>query len=125
MRFKTDRTSLTPRRFNPRFNKAIAAYASAASAVGVAILAAAQPAEGKIVYTKTREIFTGVTRSTSTTMALPISASAIVPVEGRPPPHGRSPAQQETRCASGLHSPVTLELCRVALPSVRSRRSYL
>src|SRR5579863_3731826 len=63
MRFKTDRTSLTPRRFNPRFNKAIAAYASAASAVGVAILAAAQPAEGKIVYTKTREIFTGVTQA--------------------------------------------------------------
>jgi hypothetical protein len=31
----------------------IAAYATAASAFGLALLAAAQPAEGKIVYTKT------------------------------------------------------------------------
>ena len=62
MRFKTDRTSLTLHQLNPRFNKAIAAYASAASAVGVALLATAQPAEAKIVYTKTRETLTGVTQ---------------------------------------------------------------
>jgi len=41
------------RQLNPRLDKMIAAYATAASAVGLALLAAAQPAEGKIVYTKT------------------------------------------------------------------------
>ena len=45
-----------PRRkqLNPRFDKMLAAYTTAAGAtVGLALLAAAQPAEAKIVYTKT------------------------------------------------------------------------
>ncbi|MGH9496691.1 MAG: hypothetical protein ACRD3B_16960 [Candidatus Sulfotelmatobacter sp.] len=62
MAVKTDRTSRTLHQLNPGLNKAIAAYATAASAVGVALLAATPPAEAKIVYTKTRQTFTGVTQ---------------------------------------------------------------
>src|SRR5579872_433211 len=39
---------------NPRLDKMIATYAMTASAVGVAVLAAASPAEAKIVYTQKR-----------------------------------------------------------------------
>ncbi len=58
MRAKSPRTRPTRQQLNPRLDKMIAAYATAASAVGVAILAAAQPAEAKIVYTKTRKTIT-------------------------------------------------------------------
>lgn len=45
---------------SPRLDKMIATYAMTASAVGVAMLAAASPAEGKIVYTKTRATITHI-----------------------------------------------------------------
>lgn len=48
---------------DPRLDKTIAAYAAAAAAIGVAILAAAPPAESKIVYTKTRKTFTDLTQA--------------------------------------------------------------
>ena len=38
---------------NPHLDKMLTAYATTATAVGVALLAAAQPAEAKIIYTKT------------------------------------------------------------------------
>ena len=63
MRVKTARTSLTTQPLNPRLDKMIAAYATAAGAVGVAILAAGQPAEAKIVYTKTRVTITDITHT--------------------------------------------------------------
>jgi hypothetical protein len=44
---------------NPRLNQMIAAYATTASAVGVAILAAASPADAKVVYTQTRVTISG------------------------------------------------------------------
>ncbi len=54
MRVKTARTSLTTQPLNPRLDKMIAAYATAAGAVGVAILATAPAVEAEIVYTKTK-----------------------------------------------------------------------
>ncbi|MGH9496690.1 MAG: hypothetical protein ACRD3B_16955 [Candidatus Sulfotelmatobacter sp.] len=54
MRAKTPRTSPTRQQLNPRLDKMIATYATAAGAVGVGLLAAAQPADAKVVYTKTR-----------------------------------------------------------------------
>src|ERR1700729_3727248 len=51
------------KQLNPRLDKMIAAYATAASAVGVAVLATAQPADAKIIYTKTRVTITSVTRT--------------------------------------------------------------
>ena len=63
MRARSPRTSLAPQHLNPRLDKMIAAYATAASAVGVAVLATAQPADAKIIYTKTRVTITPVTRT--------------------------------------------------------------
>jgi hypothetical protein len=54
MRAKTPVISSTLQPLNPRLEKAIAAYATAASAVGIALLATAPPARAEIVYTKTR-----------------------------------------------------------------------
>ena len=54
MRAKSPRISSTVRHLNPRLDKMIASYAATASAVGVALLAAAQPADAKVVYTQTR-----------------------------------------------------------------------
>jgi hypothetical protein len=45
---------------NTRFEKMIAAYATAAGAVGVALLTPAKPAEAEIVYTKTRVTINGI-----------------------------------------------------------------
>ena len=53
MRSTIARTSSKSQKLSPRLDKAVAAYATAAGAIGVAVLAAAPPAEGKIVYTKT------------------------------------------------------------------------
>lgn len=63
MRTKPARTSLSLQQLNPRLDKMIAAYATAASAMGVAVLAASPSAEAKIVYTKTRVIITPITRT--------------------------------------------------------------
>jgi hypothetical protein len=53
----TDSVSEAPassrKQLNPRLDKMIAAYATAASAIGVGLLALGEPAEAKIVYTKT------------------------------------------------------------------------
>ena len=54
MRTKSLRTSSAWQPLNPRLDKMIATYATTASAVGVALLAAAQPAEAKVVYTQAR-----------------------------------------------------------------------
>lgn len=62
MRAKLDQTSLTPRMLNPRLDRMITAYATAASAMGVTFLAAAPSADAKIVYTQTRVTITPITR---------------------------------------------------------------
>jgi hypothetical protein len=54
MRARKSALSSQPRPLTSQLEKMMAAYATAASAVGVAILAAAPPAQAKIVYTKTR-----------------------------------------------------------------------
>jgi hypothetical protein len=54
MRAKTSVISSKLQPLNPRLEKAIAAYATAASAVGIALLATAPLAQAEIVYTKTR-----------------------------------------------------------------------
>jgi hypothetical protein len=59
MRANLPRTSLTPQPLNPRLDKMIAAYATTAGAVGVALLAAAPPAQAEVVYTKTRVTIAG------------------------------------------------------------------
>ena len=58
MRARSPRTSLAPQYLNPRLDKMIAAYATTAGAVGVALLAAAQPADAEVVYTKARVTIT-------------------------------------------------------------------
>lgn len=59
MRAKSPRTSLVPQPLNPRLNKMITAYATTAGAVGVALLAAAPPAQAEVVYTNTRVTIAG------------------------------------------------------------------
>ena len=54
MRAKSLRFSSAVRPLNSRLDKMIASYAATASAVGVALLAAAQPADAKVVYTQAR-----------------------------------------------------------------------
>jgi hypothetical protein len=55
MRSSSEQTMNGPRKqSNPRFAKMIAAYATVAGAVGVALLAETQPASAEIVYTKAR-----------------------------------------------------------------------
>lgn len=54
MRTNSLRSSSDRQPLNPRLDKMIATYATTASAVGVALLAAAQPAEAKVVYTQAR-----------------------------------------------------------------------
>jgi hypothetical protein len=62
MRVKTARTSLTTQPLNPRLDKMIAAYATAAGAVGVALLATAPSVEAEIIYTKAKVTITDAAR---------------------------------------------------------------
>jgi hypothetical protein len=63
MHTKTSVISSTLQHWNPRLDKMVVAYATAASAAGVTLLAAAPPAEAKIVYTKTRVTITEITHT--------------------------------------------------------------
>jgi len=60
MRARSSRISKSRQQLNPPLEKKLAAYATAASAVGVAMLAAASTAEGKVVYTATRATITHI-----------------------------------------------------------------
>ena len=48
-----NRTTINPTTINPKLNQNLAAYVAAACAAGVGLLAAAYPAEAKVVYTAT------------------------------------------------------------------------
>lgn len=60
MRAKSPRICSTLKPSNARLDKMIAAYATAAGTVGVALLTTAKPAEAEIVYTKTRVTITDI-----------------------------------------------------------------
>jgi hypothetical protein len=52
-----ERTHRTPSNLSESLHRQLNSYALAASAAGVSLLALAQPAEGRIVYTKTKCLF--------------------------------------------------------------------
>ena len=114
---------------NTRFEKMIAAYATAAGAVGVALLTPAKPAEAEIVYTKTRVTINdiagpylldlnhdGIPDLSIGFCSCRLYGTAFT-VESAPL------ARSKHGDGAGWQSPIQQQPCRMVLPLVRSRRS--